>query len=215
MNILFVYTVSYALSPPAKPLVDWTEISFGISYIASVLEQAGHKIQLVVLRREQFKNDIDRVIQDFQPRLLCFTPVATEYPFVKKIAQYFRETIPQSYQIIGGAHASLQPLDVLKGPFNAVCISEGEYAVVELAEFLEKEKRPTLIPNLWIKQGDSIEKNATKPFIQQLDEIPFAHREMWRPWVDCNTKHSLLVGRGCPFTCAYCCNHALKKLTKE
>ena len=212
MNILFVYTVSYAPPPPAKPLIDWTEVSFGISYIASVLERAGHKIQLVVLRREQFESDIDRVLQDFQPRLLCFTPVATEYSFVEKIAQYFRDTIPQAYYIIGGPHASLQPMEVLKGPFNAVCIGEGEDAVVELVKFLEKEKQPTLIPNLWIKQGNSIERNATRPLIQQLDEIPFPHREMWRPWVDSNIKHSLLLGRGCPFTCTYCCNHALRKL---
>ena len=52
MNVLFVYTVPYAPPPPARPLPDWTEMSLGISYLASTLESAGHTIRLVVLRRE-------------------------------------------------------------------------------------------------------------------------------------------------------------------
>jgi radical SAM superfamily enzyme YgiQ (UPF0313 family) len=37
---------------------------------------------------------------------------------------------------------------------------------------------------------------------------------MWEPWVQPGGKarHSLLVSRGCPFTCGYCSNHALRRL---
>ena len=40
--------------------------------------------------------------------------------------------------------------------------------MLELVTQLESGKQPKAIPNLWIKNGDSIEKNANSPFLQDL-----------------------------------------------
>lgn len=214
MNALFVYTLADTPLPPVKPLNSWAKIQIGISSISSVMKEAGHKTMLVVPRRRHYKNDTDRVFEVSSPDIICFTSVATEYSFVEKVAHYMREKAPEAYMVIGGPHASLQPEEVSRGPFDAVCVGEGEYPMVELAAALQREKQPSGIPNLWIKRDNAIEKNDTREFIENLDEIPFPDREMWRPWLEHDTLHTILLGRGCPYNCTYCSNHMLRKLSR-
>jgi anaerobic magnesium-protoporphyrin IX monomethyl ester cyclase len=214
MNVLFIHTLADAALPPARPLNSWTKIQLGISYIASVIKEAGHKTNLVVPRRRRYENEVDRALREFSPDIICVTAVFTEYPFAEKVANYVREKAPKAYMIIGGPHASLQPEEVSRGPFDAVCIGEGEYPTVELASILQKGTKPLGIQNLWIKSNSSIEKNSTREFIENLDTLPFPDREMWRPWVEHDTQHTILLGRGCPYNCTYCCNHKLRKLAQ-
>lgn len=212
MNALFVYTLPDAPLPPAKPLNSWTKIQMGISYVSSAMKEAGHRTRLVVPRRRHIEKDVNRVFQEFSPNIICFTAVSTEYPFVEKAARHLREKAPEAYSIIGGPHASLQPDELMKGPFDALCVGEGERPMVELALFLQEGKQPKGIPNLWIKRDSSIEKNETREFIENLDELTFPDRKMWSPWVEHDTQHTILLGRGCPYNCTYCCNHMLRKL---
>jgi len=73
---------------------------------------------------------------------------------------------------------------------------------------------PKQIPNLWIKNEDSVNKTPSRPFIENLDSLPFTDREIWDPWIKSPlSEPSVLVGRGCPFQCTYCCNHALRKVS--
>ncbi len=214
MNVLFVYTLADAPSLPAKPLNSWTKIQMGISYISSVLKAEGHKTRLIVPRRHHFEGGVEKAIQEFPPDMICFTSVSTEYPIIEKLAYYVRQKAPEAYLIIGGPHASLQPEEVSRGPYDALCIGEGEYPLVELSAALGKGREPSGIPNLWIKKGQSIEKTDTREFVQNLDEIPFPDREMWRPWVEHDRQHTIMLGRGCPYNCTYCCNHMLRRLAE-
>jgi radical SAM superfamily enzyme YgiQ (UPF0313 family) len=100
--------------------------------------------------------------------------------------------------------------------FDALCVGEGERAILELVTQLDQKQEPSGISNLWIKHGNQVERNLTLPFLQDLDSLPFPDREMWREWIDEGSgrsgRLSVLVGRGCPFQCTYCCNHFLQKL---
>lgn len=215
MKILFVYTREIPQSP-VKPLVDLEAIQFGISYISSVLKDAGHETRLLVLTKNSDFQLIDNYLATFPAKLVCFTSVASEFKFVSSAASYFKEKHPAIYLIAGGPHVSLNASEEMLEIFNALCIGEGEYPTLELAGQLEKGESPAGIPNLWIRTSSGIEKNPTREFIQDLDVIPFPDRDMWDEWIDFSRSSvhpSLLLGRGCPFECSYCCNHALKKLS--
>lgn len=214
MKILFFYSRQDSQSV-SKPLYDGAQIQFGISYISALLRQHGHLTDLLVCDRATPREVIDKTLHDLSPQLICFSTVYTEYDFIADIAAYIKKRYPHIFLLVGGAHPSLNPEDCLKDSFDGLCVGEGEYPVLELVEQLVSGSRPSGIRNLWIKNNKRVEKNSTRPFLNNLDKLPFPDREMWRRWIsNPDESCSVLLGRGCPFQCSYCCNHALKKLAQ-
>jgi len=213
LNILFIYSLQDAQSP-AKPLDVQEQIHFGISYISSFLKIHGHTTKLFVLTRETKYSVIDEYFKKYRPKLICFTAVTTEYPLIADIAKYIKNSYPDIFLLVGGPHASLNPEVLISDHFDSLCIGEGEKPTLELVQQIEKGVFPTSIPNLWIKRGMQIEKNSPRPFLQDINNLPFPDREMWQEWIENESSRcSILLGRGCPFQCTYCCNHAFKKIS--
>ncbi|MGD9276208.1 MAG: radical SAM protein [Candidatus Pacearchaeota archaeon] len=217
MNILLIYSTDEVQSTE-KPLRTPEQMHFGISYISSFLKKKGHRTKLCVLSRvfeDKNKEIVDKIMKKFKPNLIGFTSVSTQYPFIAEIAKYIKKSHPEIFLVIGGSHVSINPEKILKEGFDALCIGEGEEPIQELVNQLEKKRFPLKIKNLWIKnKGGKIEKNPTRDFIKNLDSLPFPDREIWEEWTE-NQKFSrnpVLLGRGCPFQCAYCCNHVFRKL---
>lgn len=217
MKIMFVYTLE-DVQGILKPLRTWTDTHFGISYISSVLKADGHQTQLVVLGSNNlWRNNVkllNNLIGEFSPHLICVTSVASQYPFVKKIASLIKNQWPDKYLIIGGPHATLNPSEVIIDSFDSVCIGEGEYPVLELCRQIESNTTPHGIANLWLKFPDGrIERNSARPFHKDIDSLPFPDRTIWMPWMkeQLGAELCVLLGRGCPYGCTYCSNHVLKK----
>jgi len=217
MKIACVYSLStFSLK---KELYSPGDIPFGLSFIATVLKQAGHDVQLVVVTpRTALKEKFTSLINDFKPDLYCLTAVSSQIPIIRQVGATIKKIDPSSFIVLGGAHPTLNPKEVIAYSFaNAVCVGEGEKAVVELARQLGTGRHPGGISNMWIKNPWSghIEKNATRPFREDLDNLPFIDRDMWEPFIS-NRKgkiYTILAGRGCPNRCTYCSNHALARVT--
>lgn len=214
MKTLFIYSLSY-FHLGKKPVVA-NSIQLGISYISSLLKKHGHQTELLVLSRffgKKNKKLLDKYIKDFSPNLICFTTIASEYSFLAQTANYIKRLYPKIYLLAGGPHISLNPEGALADAFDALCIGEGEYPVLELVRQLESGRKPSGIQNLWIKNEKGVEKNTVRPYLEELDNLPFPDRKLWEDWVDQKKAvYSVLLGRGCPFQCTYCCNHALENV---
>ena len=216
MKILFIHSVD-DIASPEKPLRSQGEMQFGISYLSSLLRQNGHETDLVIISRmlgKSNKKAVEEKISRFGPGLIAFDAVSTEYPFITEIAKSIKEKHPGIFTLIGGPHASLNPREALSGGFDGVCVGEGEYPTLDVVTALENKKPLSDIPNIWTKQGSKIRKNPARPFLEDLQRLPFPDREIWQEWINPDTDDEIpvLLARGCPFDCAYCCNHALKKL---
>lgn len=212
MNIGFIFPVADRAYFRHKPIRVQASIYLGISYISSVLKLKGHQTRLFVLTQKN-RNKIETLLDEFDPQLLCCTAVSTTYHLVKDLAVGYKKRRPQVFLLAGGCHVSLNPEEVITDPFDAICIGEGEYPVLELADQLERGLHPSHIQNLWIKNGADIEKNDTRPFIENLDELPSPDRNMWKAWVRYHeTPPAILISRGCPFNCTFCCHHKLAGL---
>jgi radical SAM superfamily enzyme YgiQ (UPF0313 family) len=215
-RVLFVYSIDGHRRFDRRP-ISTTGIQLGLSYISALLKQHGHATSLVVLESKRGAADfalLERRLREFQPGLVCHTAVATQYPCIVAAARYIGGQRPELCQIVGGVHVSLNPAQALADGFDAVCVGEGEYPTLEFAAQLDRGVRPSGIANLWIRSRDGVEKSPPRPFLEPLDVLPLADRALWDEWLDHSRPpvHTVLLGRGCPHQCTYCCNHALHKL---
>jgi radical SAM superfamily enzyme YgiQ (UPF0313 family) len=215
-RVLFVFSIDGHRRFDRRPL-SAAAVQLGISYISALLKAHGHETRLVVLESRRGAAEFPLVterLRAFEPTLVCHTAVATQYPFIVRVAEHVRALRPNLPQLIGGVHVSLNPEQALRDGFDAVCVGEGEHPTLELAAALDAGLVPTGIANLWLRRGGDVQRNATRPCVRPLDSLPPPDRRMWDEWLDHSRPpvHTVLLGRGCPYQCAYCCNHALKKL---
>ncbi len=219
MKIGCVYTVE-AYASVEKPMQAPNEIPFGIGFIISVLQEAGHDVELFVITPDTPLDALlGRYIRRERPGMFCFTAVSTQYWQARKTARFVARTDPGIFRILGGHHASLNPEAVIEdGDFDAICVGEGERAVTELAESLgANDGNPRDIMNLWFRdrETDEVHRNPSAEFRGDLDALPDLNRRIWDPWMEQPDEYpSLLLGRGCPFKCRYCSNHAMAKLSE-
>jgi radical SAM superfamily enzyme YgiQ (UPF0313 family) len=219
MRIACVYSVD-SYETVEKPLRNSSEIPFGISVIATVLKEHKHDVDLlVVTQATAIEALLGSYIAKNRPRMLCLTAVSSQFAVIDNVARVVKKLDPSIFVVLGGHYASLAPDDAIQSPYlDAICIGEGDEAVIALASQIASSSAwPTGIPNLWIKSraSGSVEKNATLPFNQALDSLPFIDRALWEPWIVAPQEEvSILVGRGCPFKCTYCSNHAMAALSK-
>jgi anaerobic magnesium-protoporphyrin IX monomethyl ester cyclase len=221
VKILFIYSFESPFSVE-KPLGSPMYIQFGISYLSSSLKQSNHDINLLILSRSfgnKNYNILRKKIENFRPKIIGFYSVSSQYKFISDISKFIKSNYPEIFLISGGPHTTLNPDKVINDNFDAICIGEGERPMLELTNMLEKNKFPSNIKNLWIKKGTIIEKNKMAPFYENLDFLPPLDRKIWEEYIDYNPffsdrNISILLGRGCPFRCTYCCNYALSKITE-
>jgi radical SAM superfamily enzyme YgiQ (UPF0313 family) len=216
VRVSCVYSVEQYVTVE-KPIGHAIEIPFGISFIATVLEEAGHEVELLVLTPETpLERTFEKHLATHAPRLVCFTAVSSQFWLIRQAASVVKSLGASVFTILGGHHASLNPDEAIDADgFDAICIGEGEGAVVELARRLEAGQAIPGIAHLWIQDRESgeIEKNPTGTFYRELDDLPYIDRRLWDRWIiNPSDFPSLLLGRGCPFKCTYCSNHAMAQL---
>jgi radical SAM superfamily enzyme YgiQ (UPF0313 family) len=215
MNAGLIYSVDNYVTVE-KPLATANDVPFGISFISATLRQEGYGTELLILTPG---SDINGLLSAFiarlKPKLFCLTSVSTQFPLIKLAAAEIKKIDPSIFVVLGGHHATLNPQEAIGAEgVDAICVGEGEAAARGLARAIESGVRPSGIPNLWIKTADGrVEKNQPDPFIENLDALPFIDRDIWEPWIH-NPIESItvLVGRGCPYRCTYCSNHALAQV---
>ncbi|MBF0432642.1 MAG: radical SAM protein [Fibrobacteria bacterium] len=208
MKVLFIYT-DINTRGSAKHL------QIGIASLSSVLRQKSVATKLLYLIRYDFES-VKKTIVAFKPDIVAFTSVGTQFRHVVKIAAYVKSTF-DIFAICGGPHVSLVPDVLEQSPFDAICRGEGEFPLAELVEKMSQKENIYAIKNLWFKKDGIIIKNETRPFIDDLDSLPFPDRDIfdYQNVIDSDYgQASFMFSRGCPFNCPYCSNHALRKLAE-
>jgi radical SAM superfamily enzyme YgiQ (UPF0313 family) len=86
---------------------------------------------------------------------------------------------------------------------------------LELVNALKEGRDYSNIKNLWVRKDGNIVRNKTRPFITNLDELPFEDRELFNLQKSID-KYGLgqvrvMTTRGCPYQCTYCANKRISK----
>jgi len=216
----------------------------GIRSISSYLKEHGYNTRLIFLGKD-IRNYSQKALIELE-NLVSDSDIigisCTSYTSDKAIQVIDHIKNNLEIPIVwGGIHATFNPEECLKYA-DFVCIGEGEEAMLELVEKLEKKEDLTNIKNIWAKKSGKIYKNDVRPLFQNLDNLPFDDYDLEDQWIlDGNkivklserhfadkfnkigitklkfafkTSRFLLLhtSRGCPHQCSFCCNYNLRKL---
>lgn len=156
--------------------------------------------------KEYFSEGFDLVI------LNTTTPT---FEFDSRTAKIIKESSPET-KICGiGTLVSALPEEALKNIyFDFVVRREPEETVLELAKLLSKNCNPSLedlgkVKGLSFRMNGKIFHNELRPFLENLDELPFPARDIFdkEKYVEPQTGEPYTVirnSRGCPFQCTFC-----------
>jgi len=125
---------------------DVTGQLYPVRLLATLAENAGHEVQIVVPAWQARMADLDD--PDLAPALLPglldliadddligLSFLSAHVPLVRRITQAIRQKFPNKTIISGGIHASVRPAEVL-GFSDHVCVGEGEIAFPRFVERL-------------------------------------------------------------------------------
>jgi len=193
-----------------------TSPPLGIGYIGAVLEQAGHQVKILDAPTLGYRlKDILREFERFQPDLVGLTCLTPDFRKAVDLAHALKKENGATI-VIGGPQVTAEPEKTLSFDcFDFGVIGEGEETIVELVERLEKNRLSDFsdIKGIIYKKDGQIVRTPGRPFIADLDKIPFPARHLmpgfsqYHP-TPASYKHlpvgTIMTSRGCPFHCVYC-----------
>ncbi|PIQ87316.1 MAG: hypothetical protein COV73_03580 [Candidatus Omnitrophica bacterium CG11_big_fil_rev_8_21_14_0_20_43_6] len=152
---------------------------------------------------DSFKKDFS----DFNPDLLVLsitTPTIKDDFLALAIA---REVNPQVLTVAKGAHFSIYDSQILKEYENLDIIIKGESETV-IREIITGDNWAS-IPGISYRVKGEIKINKPRPFLNDLDKLPFPARHLVRNklYVRPDTQEPMAVietSRGCPYDCIFC-----------
>lgn len=202
----------------------------GIRTISSVIKKEGHEVNMIfmALSEDYSKNYTRKELQQLvrickDSELIGLSSFGSTAPRAIRIIKFLQKTFPNKTLVWGGIHATISPQDCIPH-CDIVCVGEGEGAIIDLINALEKKKSIDKIPNLWIKKDGRVIRNPVRPLIEDMDDIPLPDYDTKTHYVldrhkirnfaefDLDGAVFFLTGRGCPHGCDYCSNSLLNEL---
>ncbi len=200
---LEIYKVTGMRAPP-----------LGLAYIASVLEQAGHRVKIVdsPTRRLGLREWLSEV-KSFSPDIVGVSMMTPLAPKGYLAAKELKREMPDVPLVAGGTHVTYMYDEALNAGYDVVVRGEGEYTMLELVETLGKDPRNMSalreVKGVAFRENGRTVVTPDRPMIEDLDKLPWPDRDL----LDMD-KYTLfnkpiriahvMASRGCPYGCIYC-----------
>ena len=225
----------YPLLSKSRSMVDenkqyWPPL--GLAYIAAVLREKGHTVQILdrdlILRKNKLDfNKADELTLDlikvFNTEIAGFSATTPNVSDVCVFSEKIKRLNPKITTVIGGPHCAGEPVATLMicSSIDALVRGEGEMTMLDLANGLPWGSIGSLT---YRKPDGSIVSNPDKPLIESLDSLPFPARDLLdmgyytRPSRFISRNFSLrtthiFTARGCPYNCHYCAGPLIGRRT--
>lgn len=205
----------------------------GLAYLAAYLREKKVTVSILDLAAEGINNSktlrgkkriglserkIKEKIRQFSPKIVGITCQSTLHAKeAHEVARIVKEENKHILVVMGGAHPSALSENVLKDKnVDVVVRGEGEATFWDIAKnFLERNEFSGVLGISFRRKGEIIH-NPPRPFIKNLNEIPFPARDLLPMGIyfrnaSRGTNYNLhekvitmITSRGCPGNCTYC-----------
>jgi len=191
---------------------EWFE-QLGILSLVAAAKKKGHTVSLLLGHRP--KKLAGRVLE-LKSDVVAFSSTTGAHRAALSIAREIRSDY-DGIILLGGPHSTFFP-EVINDPvLDAIFRGEGDLAFPEMLSRLDREDDWKTLPGFWVKDNGLIIQNPSADLITDLDSLPFPDRESLMeadPWFRKLSMRSVVSGRGCPYSCTYCFNAAMRELVK-
>ena len=220
-----------------------SHIPCGLASIASICLQEGFDTKIFDCledeTREEFqdfvrfgktKEELIKCVNEFNPDIVGISSIFSMFESdATEIARIVKSIKKETLIILGGVTATLPEIYIpllKKGVYDIMSRGEGEDTFAELLKnFDVKTQKIRDIENIkgisfW--DGSKIIINPNRPFIKELDKLPFPAYELLNMDKILNNKYysrwrnnpinkkvmPIFTSRGCPYNCTFCSVHS-------
>jgi anaerobic magnesium-protoporphyrin IX monomethyl ester cyclase len=173
--------------------------------LAPVLKQRGVEVDYVNVRSARAVG----VVKNFKPDVVLYSAFSNELSKVIAFDRELKKVVP-CRSLMGGTGPTFDWKCHKGTSIDAICVGEGETA---LAEYLDSGLAGGR--NIILNGQDKPSGLVAFP---PLDSLPFPDRDIvYRAdsILAATTSKQFMSGRGCPYECTYCFNHAFNNMFKE
>ncbi len=223
----------------------------GIRTLSAYVKSHGHKTKLILLaggtEHLKFGGEFVYHYSDHIIEQLISLVSDADIIGISFMTQYFDRALQLTGKlkentttpiIWGGIHPTLCPEEAIEYS-DMVCLGEGELALLELMNKMERNENYFDTENFWFNNNGEIIKNKIRPLLKDIDSLPFQDYDFddhyvydpikdsivlltenmfkglfsLHPDLDGAMKpsYNIMATRGCPMNCTFCASSVLKK----
>jgi anaerobic magnesium-protoporphyrin IX monomethyl ester cyclase len=185
-------------------------LPIGLAYLAAVLKEKEHEVTVVDcpalgIDHEKLKAEL----ASFEPDMVGITSMTPTIQSTLMSARVAKEACPTAVVTLGGPHATFMDKQILEqeAAVDVVVRGEGEQTLLEMARNVADAESLHTVDGITLRHGDQIVQTSNRPFIQNLDALPYPaydYFQLDRYLLFGKLFLPVITSRGCPFQCSFC-----------
>jgi len=200
--------------------------------ISSYIKKCGHSTSMIFIPSQLNDTNLSRLrhlIEELETEVVGISVMTDYFHKAKLITQELKDNLEVTI-IWGGPHPTICPEESLNFA-DMVCIGEGEEALLELLNKMDKKQDYYKTKNIWFKKEGKVIKNDLRNLAEDLDRYPFPDYDIGSQYILTREgfqkltgltlkekiagRYVILTSRGCPFSCDYCYNSYLRNIYRD
>lgn len=184
----------------------------GVSYIATVLHNAGYPVRIIDVRydRTPLETAYKQVVEGCD--VLGLATYEDCYPFMESLIREVKHSRPSMPIILGGSLVTSVPhVFMRETAADVAVISEGELTILEVLEAYVQgawAKRLPQIRGIWYRDNQGgVHSTPPRGQMPNLDSLPVMNLDLWPQSKDPRGMQKQIIAsysRGCKMDCSFC-----------
>lgn len=182
----------------------------GVSYIATVLHNAGYRVKIIDVRFSD--KPVDEALRGIleEADAAGIATYEDSFPFIEELTARMKQQRPEMPLILGGSLVTSVPEAVMGNTRADIAVlGEGEQTIVELMGLISRGEMSRIneVTGLCYKDNSgNLIFTPKRPQMKNLDSLPVMNLSLW-PQVKQNPKAREILfshSRGCYMNCSFC-----------